>query len=96
MLKFNWKFASLKQMFTCFPSLSLLQVRTLQIPCSCKCILLLTVFVFAILSSAGTKPDMLTSVFYQTYEKVAAAFKLDGDVVIANLDADKYKDIAEK
>ncbi|KAL6139168.1 hypothetical protein ACLB2K_064445 [Fragaria x ananassa] len=31
-----------------------------------------------------------------TYEKVAAAFKLDGDVVIANLDADKYKDIAEK
>lgn len=38
----------------------------------------------------------LSSVFYQTYEKVATAFKLDGDVVIANLDADKYKDIAEK
>ncbi|KAM5561060.1 putative protein disulfide-isomerase A6 [Rosa sericea] len=31
-----------------------------------------------------------------TYEKFAAAFKLDGDVVIANVDADKYKDIAEK
>ncbi|KAL9248189.1 hypothetical protein vseg_021541 [Gypsophila vaccaria] len=30
------------------------------------------------------------------YEKVASAFKLEGDVVIANLDADKYKDLAEK
>uniref|UniRef100_A0A7N0TUU9 protein disulfide-isomerase n=1 Tax=Kalanchoe fedtschenkoi TaxID=63787 RepID=A0A7N0TUU9_KALFE len=30
------------------------------------------------------------------YEKVAAAFKLDEDVVIANLDADKHKDLAEK
>ncbi|KAL0387359.1 UNVERIFIED_CONTAM: putative protein disulfide-isomerase A6 [Sesamum radiatum] len=30
-----------------------------------------------------------------TYEKVAAAFKLDEDVVIANLDADQYKDLAE-
>lgn len=32
----------------------------------------------------------------QTYEKVATAFKLEEDVVIANLDADKYKDLAEK
>jgi hypothetical protein len=32
----------------------------------------------------------------QTYEKVATAFKSDEDVVIANLDADKYKDLAEK
>ncbi|GMP63830.1 hypothetical protein CsSME_00025361 [Camellia sinensis var. sinensis] len=31
-----------------------------------------------------------------TYEKVATAFKLEGDVVIANLDADKYKDLGEK
>ncbi|KAK7337696.1 hypothetical protein VNO77_18281 [Canavalia gladiata] len=31
-----------------------------------------------------------------TYEKVAAAFKLEEEVVIANLDADKYKDLAEK
>ncbi|CAL1398715.1 unnamed protein product [Linum trigynum] len=31
-----------------------------------------------------------------TYEKVATAFKSEGDVVIANLDADKYKDYAEK
>ncbi|GAV74685.1 LOW QUALITY PROTEIN: Thioredoxin domain-containing protein/ERp29 domain-containing protein, partial [Cephalotus follicularis] len=31
-----------------------------------------------------------------TYEKVASAFKTEGDVVIANLDADKYKDVAEK
>ncbi|XP_074320950.1 protein disulfide-isomerase like 2-1 [Silene latifolia] len=31
-----------------------------------------------------------------TYEKFATAFKLEGDVVIANLDADKYKDLAEK
>ncbi|KAI4341665.1 hypothetical protein MLD38_026359 [Melastoma candidum] len=31
-----------------------------------------------------------------TYEKVAAAFKSEEDVVIANLDADKYKDLAEK
>ncbi|KAK9673290.1 hypothetical protein RND81_12G158000 [Saponaria officinalis] len=30
------------------------------------------------------------------YEKVASAFKLEGDVVIANLDADKYKDLGEK
>ena len=32
----------------------------------------------------------------QIYEKVAAAFNLDKDVVIANVDADKYKDLAEK
>ncbi|XP_015874917.3 probable protein disulfide-isomerase A6 [Ziziphus jujuba] len=30
------------------------------------------------------------------YEKVATVFKLDEDVVIANLDADKYKDLGEK
>ncbi|KAL3030290.1 hypothetical protein AAZX31_03G212100 [Glycine max] len=30
------------------------------------------------------------------YEKVAAAFNLDKDVVMANVDADKYKDLAEK
>ncbi|KAJ6798619.1 protein disulfide isomerase-like 2-2 [Iris pallida] len=30
------------------------------------------------------------------YEKVANAFRLEEDVVIANLDADNYKDIAEK
>ncbi|CAN1352984.1 Probable protein disulfide-isomerase A6 [Linum perenne] len=36
-------------------------------------------------------------VFYlQIYEKVATAFKSENDVVIANLDADKYKDLAEK
>ncbi|WVY97264.1 hypothetical protein V8G54_029415 [Vigna mungo] len=31
-----------------------------------------------------------------TYEKVATAFKLEENVVIANLDADKYRDLAEK
>ncbi|KAJ1417172.1 Thioredoxin-like superfamily [Sesbania bispinosa] len=31
-----------------------------------------------------------------TYEKVATAFKMDEDVVIANVDADQYKDLAEK
>ncbi|XP_010931733.1 probable protein disulfide-isomerase A6 [Elaeis guineensis] len=31
-----------------------------------------------------------------TYEKVATAYKLEEDVVIANIDADKYKDLAEK
>ncbi|KAJ6729393.1 hypothetical protein OIU85_020322 [Salix viminalis] len=31
-----------------------------------------------------------------TYEKVASAFKSEKDVVVANLDADKYKDLAEK
>ncbi|KAL0422083.1 UNVERIFIED_CONTAM: putative protein disulfide-isomerase A6 [Sesamum latifolium] len=31
-----------------------------------------------------------------TYEKVATAFKLEEDVVIANVDADKYRDIGEK
>ncbi|QHO56260.1 putative protein disulfide-isomerase [Arachis hypogaea] len=31
-----------------------------------------------------------------TYEKVATAFKLEEDVVIANLDADKHRDLAEK
>ncbi|CAN0888929.1 Probable protein disulfide-isomerase A6 [Linum grandiflorum] len=31
-----------------------------------------------------------------TYEKVATAFKSEDGVVIANLDADKYKDLAEK
>ncbi|XP_078439106.1 thioredoxin family protein [Wolffia australiana] len=30
------------------------------------------------------------------YENVASVFKLDEDVVIANFDADKYKDLAEK
>ncbi|KAH9306170.1 hypothetical protein KI387_010574, partial [Taxus chinensis] len=29
------------------------------------------------------------------YEKVATAFRLEKDVVIANIDADKYKDLAE-
>ncbi|BAT86113.1 probable protein disulfide-isomerase A6 [Vigna umbellata] len=31
-----------------------------------------------------------------TYEKVAAAFNLDEEVVIANVDADKYKNLAER
>ncbi|GAB4855640.1 hypothetical protein Ancab_024261 [Ancistrocladus abbreviatus] len=31
-----------------------------------------------------------------TYEMVSTAFKLEEDVVIANVDADKYKDLAEK
>ncbi|RLN22703.1 protein disulfide isomerase-like 2-2 [Panicum miliaceum] len=31
-----------------------------------------------------------------TYEKVASVFKLDEGVVIANLDADKHRDLAEK
>ncbi|KAF2304758.1 hypothetical protein GH714_037841 [Hevea brasiliensis] len=31
-----------------------------------------------------------------TYEKVATAFKSEEDVVITNLDADKYRDLAEK
>ncbi|KAM7474279.1 hypothetical protein LguiB_021522 [Lonicera macranthoides] len=31
-----------------------------------------------------------------TYEKVATVFHTEGEVVIANLDADKYKDLAEK
>ncbi|KAL9385076.1 hypothetical protein Peur_022086 [Populus x canadensis] len=31
-----------------------------------------------------------------TYEKVATAFKSEEDVVVANLDADKHKDLAEK
>lgn len=30
------------------------------------------------------------------YEKVATAYKLEEDVVVANFDADKYKDLAEK
>ncbi|KAL7003138.1 protein disulfide-isomerase [Sarracenia purpurea var. burkii] len=30
------------------------------------------------------------------YEKVATAFKLEEDVIIANLDADKHRDLAEK
>ncbi|CAL9765927.1 unnamed protein product [Musa acuminata subsp. burmannicoides] len=31
-----------------------------------------------------------------TYEKVGSAYKLEEDVIIANLDADKHKDLAEK
>ncbi|KAE8681442.1 hypothetical protein F3Y22_tig00111330pilonHSYRG00812 [Hibiscus syriacus] len=31
-----------------------------------------------------------------TYEEVATAFKMEDDVIIANLDADKYKDLEEK
>ncbi|MED6206549.1 hypothetical protein PIB30_027901 [Stylosanthes scabra] len=34
--------------------------------------------------------------YLATYEKVATAFKFEEDVVIANLDADKYRDLAEK
>ena len=34
--------------------------------------------------------------FFQIYEKVASVFKLDEGVVIANLDADKHRDLAEK
>lgn len=36
------------------------------------------------------------NIFLQTYEKVANVYKLDEGVVIANLDADKHKDLAEK
>ncbi|KAH1203474.1 putative protein disulfide-isomerase A6 [Glycine max] len=43
----------------------------------------------------NVKPDYALF-FLQTYEKVATTFKLEEDVVIANLDADKYKDLAEK
>ncbi|KAH1246724.1 putative protein disulfide-isomerase A6 [Glycine max] len=43
----------------------------------------------------NVKPDYALF-FLQTYEKVVTAFKLEEDVVIANLDADKYKDLAEK
>lgn len=32
----------------------------------------------------------------QTYEKVANAFKSEESVVVANLDADKYRDLAQK
>lgn len=41
-------------------------------------------------------PTIYNFLLVQTYEKVATAFKLDEDVVIANLDADKYKDLGEK
>lgn len=34
--------------------------------------------------------------FLQIYEKVATAFKSEEDVVVANLEADKYRDLAEK
>ncbi|GAU15674.1 hypothetical protein TSUD_109320 [Trifolium subterraneum] len=32
----------------------------------------------------------------QIYEKVAATFKPEDEVVIVNLDADKYRDLVEK
>ena len=32
----------------------------------------------------------------QIYEKVATAFKLEDDVIIANVDAAKHKDLGEK
>lgn len=35
------------------------------------------------------------SLSLQIYEKLATAFKLEEDVVIANLDVDKYTDVAE-
>jgi len=38
----------------------------------------------------------LLGLFLQTYEKVATAFKSEEDVVVANVDADKHKDLAEK
>ena len=34
--------------------------------------------------------------FLQTYEKVATVFKLDEEVVIANVDGENYKDLAQK
>ncbi|PPD86875.1 hypothetical protein GOBAR_DD16186 [Gossypium barbadense] len=40
--------------------------------------------------------NMFVEFYAPTYEKVATAFKMEEDVVIANIDTDKYKDLAEK
>lgn len=41
--------------------------------------------------------DLPVLVFYwQTYEKVATVFKSEEHVVIANLDADRYRGLADK
>ncbi|KAI4349909.1 hypothetical protein L6164_010451 [Bauhinia variegata] len=41
-------------------------------------------------------PFCTLSLLSPTYEKVATAFKLEENVVIANVDADQHKDLAEK
>lgn len=63
--------------------------------------LLLYVSLFYFLIVVGTLSSVLLMAWVfllliQTYENVATAFKFEDDVVIANLDADKYKDLAEK
>lgn len=74
-----------------------LQVWTLQKPCSRKLSTtinnFLAHFILAFTSSGLIKR---VSLFLQTYEKVANAFKSEESVVIANLDADKHGDLAEK
>ncbi|KAL8098265.1 hypothetical protein AgCh_031142 [Apium graveolens] len=40
--------------------------------------------------------DVVAAIAAEIYEKVAAAFHMEEDVVIGNLDAEKYKDIGEK
>lgn len=47
----------------------------------------------------GRSGDPLSNPLFlslQTYEKVATAFRNEDDVIIANLDADKHRDPAEK
>lgn len=47
--------------------------------------------IYTVLDSSFLLPSAM-----QTYEKVASAFKLEEDVIVANLDADQHKDLAEK
>lgn len=72
------------------------QVRSLQEPCSCMSQLFCLVIVIRAFLTSALVMIWVFPLLLQTYEKVATAFKSDEDVVIANLDADKYKDLAEK
>ena len=73
---------------------------TLQKSCSCKYIFEVPCYQFKVGTFNFHKTNIVEPDYalfsLQTYEKVATAFKLEEDVVIANLDADKYRDLAEK
>ncbi|KAK9070924.1 hypothetical protein SSX86_009492 [Deinandra increscens subsp. villosa] len=67
------------------------------------CLLIIADVHFTILSpvtgvgiARALLPILIVSSLLQTYESLAAAFKNEEDVVIANIDADNYKDFGEK
>lgn len=73
-------------MLLCFTGVAIAKALLLWVDFSSYC------FVMCIYTTLDSSFLLLS----QTYEKVASAFKLEEDVIVANLDADQHKDLAEK